>query len=174
MAEKEEPVLWGKEHKFNKAMEFTSKWEGGLVNDKYDKGGQTKYGISKRWYPDLDIENLTRKQAKQIYRTEYFDKTGASELPLPLAMQVFDYAVNSGASTAIKDLQRIIGAEPDGRIGPATLEAIKSVDQSKLLNDYINARSNNYNRIIKNDPTQERFKKGWFNRLNDMSKSTIT
>ena len=42
--------------------------EGGYVNNPNDPGGETKYGVSKKAYPDIDIENLTLEQAKKIYR----------------------------------------------------------------------------------------------------------
>ncbi len=52
---------------FEGALKFTLSWKGGLVNDPNDPGGETKYGISKRAYPELDIANLTLEQAKGIY-----------------------------------------------------------------------------------------------------------
>lgn len=166
-------INWSPDQKFDLAMGFTSKWEGGMVNDKYDRGGKTKYGISQKAHPDIDIENLTPKQAREIYKKEYFDNTGASKLPLPLAMQVFDYAVNSGQGRAVKDLQKVIGVKPDGIIGDKTLDALSKSNQDEILTKYIAARGQNYQRIIQNDPTQERFKEGWYNRLSDLAKSTI-
>ena len=60
--------------KFDKAMEHIFKWEGGYVNDAKDPGGETKYGICKRSHPTVDIKNLTKDQAKVIYKREYWDK----------------------------------------------------------------------------------------------------
>ena len=34
--------------------------EGGYVNDPTDLGGETNFGITKRFYPDVDIKNLTK------------------------------------------------------------------------------------------------------------------
>jgi lysozyme family protein len=81
---------------FEKAIEFTLKWEGGYSNDPTDPGGETKYGISKRAHPDLDIANLTLEDAKDIYRAEYWDASGCNNLSEPFDMVVFDAAVNMG------------------------------------------------------------------------------
>ena len=45
---------------FNKIIEKVLEHEGGYVNDPTDLGGETKYGITKRFYPDVDIKNLTK------------------------------------------------------------------------------------------------------------------
>ena len=57
---------------FNKIIEKVLEHEGGYVNDPKDLGGETKYGITKRFYPDVDIKNLTKEQAKTIYHTDYW------------------------------------------------------------------------------------------------------
>ncbi len=58
---------------FNKGWEHLKKWEGGFVNDKYDRGGATKFGISKRQYPDVDIGHLTEEEAKNIAHRDYWN-----------------------------------------------------------------------------------------------------
>ena len=72
------------------------RWEGGYVNDPRDPGGETNLGISKRSYPHLDIKALTREDAEEIYRRDYWMKSGANELPWPLCLTHFDFAVNAG------------------------------------------------------------------------------
>lgn len=57
---------------FHLAFNHLMKYEGGYVNDPDDPGGETKYGISKRSYPNLDIKNLTEEQAKSIYLREWW------------------------------------------------------------------------------------------------------
>jgi hypothetical protein len=57
---------------FEEIIEIVLEHEGGYVNDPDDAGGETKYGIAKRWYPDVDIKNLTKEQAKKIYHTDYW------------------------------------------------------------------------------------------------------
>jgi lysozyme family protein len=97
--------------------------EGGYVNNPADPGGETNWGISRRSYPDLDIAHLTWDDAKAIYRRDFWDKIQGDKLPPPLAMIVFDSAVNNGPARAAKWLQRAVGVTEDGIIGPATLAA---------------------------------------------------
>lgn len=89
---------------FDKALKFILKWEGGYSNDPRDPGGETKFGISKRSYPELDISKLTLKQAKEIYYKNYWLKAGCNELPFPFNIVVFDTAVNMGMRRAIEFL----------------------------------------------------------------------
>ena len=89
---------------FEKALEFVLKWEGGYSNDPNDPGGETKYGISKRSYPELDISKLTLGQAKEIYYQNYWKKCSCDELPYPFNIIVFDTAVNMGKRKALESL----------------------------------------------------------------------
>ena len=89
---------------FDKAVKFTLKWEGGYSNDPNDPGGETKYGISKRSYPELDISKLTLKQAKEIYYQNYWLKAGCDGLPYPFDIIVFDTSVNMGKRRALEFL----------------------------------------------------------------------
>lgn len=108
---------------FDKAFEILIGHEGGYSLDPHDRGGETKYGISKRAYPHIDIANLTLAQAKAIYRNDYWDKAKCSSLPPDLALLVFDAAVNNGVGAAIRWLQRAAGVVADGIIGPQTIAA---------------------------------------------------
>jgi len=89
---------------FEKALKFVLKWEGGYSNDPNDPGGETKFGICKRSYPELDISKLTLEQAKEIYYKNYWLKSGCDELPYPFNIIVFDTAVNMGRRRAIEFL----------------------------------------------------------------------
>ena len=91
--------------------------EGGYVDDPKDPGGATKFGISQRSYPNVDIKNLTLDQAKAIYRADYWDAVSGDELPDPLSHLVFDAAVNQGVSPAQKMMQEALGVKVDGEIG---------------------------------------------------------
>lgn len=70
--------------------------EGGYVNDPQDPGGETRWGISKRAYPNLDIKSLTLDEAKAIYRRDYWDAMGCDALSWEMALISFDCAVNQG------------------------------------------------------------------------------
>lgn len=100
--------------------------EGGskFVNDPDDPGGATRWGISQRAYPSLDIRNLTEAQAKQIYFVDYWKAAHCAEIPEPLAVAVFDAAVNQGVGAAVTLLQEAVKANPDGQWGPKTQAAV--------------------------------------------------
>lgn len=106
--------------------------EGGYVSDPRDPGGETKFGISKRAYPQLDIKALTLSDAKAIYLRDYWQRARCDEIPSGLAYLVFDAAVNSGIGQSIRFLQRAVGVADDGVIGPLTLNAIARLDTESL------------------------------------------
>lgn len=85
---------------FDQAFEILLKHEGGWVNDQRDPGGETKFGISKTAYPNIDIKNLTLDAAKIIYRSDYWDECNLDKLPSWCRYMVFDCAVNQGVSFA--------------------------------------------------------------------------
>lgn len=99
-------------------------FEGDYSNDPKDPGGETKFGISKRSYPHLDIKNLTRAQVKPIYLYDFWGPAGCAAVPPALKYPLFDFAVNSGPKAAVRALQRRLGVEADGIIGPVTLMEI--------------------------------------------------
>lgn len=125
---------------FDEAFEKLIGHEGGYVNNSRDPGGETKYGISKRSYPSENIKGMTLERAKQIYRRDFWDKCHIDELPESVWFDVFDTAVNSGVSRAIKLLQQAAKAEPvDGEWGPKTKAAVNAADPvylSKAYNGY--------------------------------------
>lgn len=146
---------------FDKAFDLLIDHEGGYVNHPDDPGGETKYGISKRAYPNEDIRNLTLARAKEIYKRDYWDRVEAESLPVNVRFDVFDVAVNSGVRTAVRMLQRASFAEPDGVLGPRTRTAIKSMNPLVLL-----ARINGARLAFMADlPTWPTFGEGWAKRI---------
>ena len=91
---------------FESAFKLVIGAEGGYINDPDDPGGETKYGISKRSYPDLDIANLTMDQVKEIYLVNYWVKAGCGGLTSPMNIYLFDASVNMGINTAKSILAR--------------------------------------------------------------------
>lgn len=129
---------------FEKAVTFVLKKEGGYVNDPRDPGGETKFGISKRSYPDVDIKNMTVTAAKQIYYTDYWQIMKCDDMLWPLNLIVFDTAVNMGVGRAKQFLIK------SGMSGNAFLDIRESF--------YRAAKNHNI------------YLKGWLNRLNDLRK----
>lgn len=89
---------------FDRCITFVLSQEGGYVNDSRDAGGETNFGISKKAYPSIDIKSLTRDEAIEIYRDDYWKTAGCDKMEWPLCLIVFDTAVNMGVAkaTAIK------------------------------------------------------------------------
>jgi lysozyme family protein len=114
--------------------------EGGYVHDPDDPGGETKWGISKRSYPGINIKDLTREQAIALYRRDFWDRAGLESQPLVIGFQMLDFAVNSGAGTALRALQRAAGVADDGHIGPHTLAAIAEAAPHDLIMRFLAER----------------------------------
>ena len=127
-------IVWNSA--FNLLMEF----EGGFVDNPNDKGGTTKYGVSKKQYPNLDVENLTIEKAKEIYHRDYWDRYKCRFLPDYLSVALFDSVVNSNAKRMIKLLQKALGVTVDGIIGNETIGAANRLPAKKVLNDFLDLR----------------------------------
>lgn len=140
--------------------------EGGYVSHEKDPGGETNFGISKRSYPQVDIKNLTRDAAKELYKRDYWDRAQCDRLPPTLAYLLFDAAVNSGIGQAIRFLQRAIGTADDGVLGPLTLAAVQRFDAESLCARFIGQRLDFMTRLS----TFDYFGKGWARRLADQLK----
>jgi len=147
---------------FNTAFEILLRFEGGISNNKADKGGLTKYGISHAAYPNLNIAELTEDMARDIYERDYWNPAGCNKLKPELQYIHFDTAVNCGVVTAIKLLQTVSGVKQDGIIGPETIQAADKIS----IDDYANARIGFYKSIVDKDKNQVIFLTGWINRIN--------
>ena len=140
--------------------------EGGYVNDPHDAGGETNFGIAKRWYPNVDIKNLTKEQAKKIYHQDYWRPAKCDEVPSQLRHIYFDMCVNFGRKGAVKVLQQAANSKTrnkidvDGGMGPATIGALKGVELDRVRA----YRVKYYVDLITAKPEQEKFYLGWFRR----------
>jgi len=146
---------------FDEAIQLILKSEGGYVNDPDDMGGETNFGITKRFYPNEDIKNLKVSRAKEIYHADYWIKAKCDELPSDVRLMHFDTAVNMGISRANKFLQKSIGVTVDGIVGKNTLAKAHKCD----LKTYSKERLKYYTKIIINKPEQIKYINGWFNRV---------
>lgn len=148
---------------FDRAFAFVTRAdiEGGYVNDPHDPGGETKFGISKRAYPHLDIAGLNPLQAKDIYYRDYWLRAECGALPERLAIAMFDCAVNQGVGRARRLLQRAARVRVDGKIGPITRAAIASANETNLLFDFLSHRLRTY-AATRN---ARRYMRGWSRRV---------
>lgn len=151
---------------FDQCFDKLISHEGGYVNDPRDAGGETKFGISKRAYPQVDIKNLTLGAAKEIYKRDYWDRAQCDKLPPSVAYVLFDAAVNSGIGQAIRFLQRAVNVADDGVIGPMTIAAITRLDAESVCARYIGQRLEFMTKLT----TWDVYGKGWSRRLADQLK----
>jgi lysozyme family protein len=161
-------------NRFEWIIKFVLDAEGGYDNDPDDPGGETKYGIDKRSHPDVNIKELTIEEAKDIYFTEYWVKFNCEQYAKPVGEVYFDCCVNTGAKQSNKFLQRAVGTNSDGIIGPKTLAAIHSADAYKLAFKVIDQRQTFYENLAYNKngikkylngaSPMLKFLKGWTNR----------
>ena len=158
------------DERFKRAVEVVLRHEGGYVNDPHDPGGETKYGISKRSYPNLDIRNLTREQAIAIYRRDWWDRYGYGQIAdQNVATKIFDMAVNMGPQTAHRILQQALiwighRVTLDGIIGPETIGATNAANPKRLLEALRCLSAMHYYQIVRHNRAMERFLVGWLSR----------
>jgi len=155
--------------RFDTCMPFIFKAEGGYSDTPGDPGGPTNFGITLATLkayegnPNLtaqDVKNLTPATAKEIYRSNYWNRMQCGALPAGLDLEVFDFGVNAGPGEAVKALQRIVGVTADGSIGPITLAAIGQFKPRDLISQYSEARLAYYKGL--NNPE---FEQGWTARV---------
>jgi len=156
--------------RFEKAMKFVREAEGGYYNHPNDPGGETMYGLTKRDYPDLDIKNLTREKADEIFFKDYWSMSSADKLSHPSYISYFDSVVNTGRKQANKFLQRALGVVADGVVGPVTLKAAEKADPKELAIKIIDQRQTFYENLTESRPKLKVFLKGWTNRNNNLRK----
>jgi lysozyme family protein len=125
---------------FDRCFEFVIKWEGGYSNDPDDPGGETNFGISRRFHPEIDIQHLTESEAKSIYHDEYWTPCNCQTKPWPWDIIVFDTAVNLGKKRALIMFQ-----------------------ENTDWKDYLMDRINYYIGI--SSRTRDKFLRGWINRV---------
>ena len=151
--------------KFDDIIEVVLHHEGGYVNDPDDPGGETNFGVAKRSHPDVDIANLTKDGAKEIYKQVYWDKNKVESLSEDLRHIYFDMCVNQGRGRAVKILQKAANAKGanlkvDGGMGPMTIAAMNGVELDRVRA----YRVKYYADLVTRKPDLEKFYFGWFRR----------
>ena len=133
------------------ALDLMFGHEGGYVNTKTDRGGPTKYGITHKTLAAHrgvasvtaeQVKAMTREEATEIYRRSYWVQSGGDLLPKGLDYAAFDFGVNSGPSTAVLRLQKVLGVRQDRVVGEQTVAAAKAYPGgiTKLIRDYCDER----------------------------------
>lgn len=169
---------------FATALKTVLVYEGGFSNHPKDPGGATNYGITQRVYnsyrtgkgqPTRSVKNITKDEVSEIYKDQYWDAIRGDRLPAGIDLAVFDFAVNSGTSRAIKSVQKILNpknfsqltgemVKQDGAIGEVTLAAASlaaETDEVKFIRLYCEERY----RFVKSLRTFSTFGKGWTRRI---------
>lgn len=158
------------------------KHEGGFVNHPRDPGGMTNLGVTKRVWEaytgksasEADMRALTPEKVKPLYKNNYWDAVLADQLPSGVDFSVFDFCVNSGPGRAARTLQTVVGAKPDGGIGPKTLAAVEKyvedMGAAVLIEEYNDARLS----FLKSLSTWDTFGKGWSRRVDETREFSLS
>lgn len=137
-----------------------------------DRGGMTYAGIARNRWPnwhgwrDIDHgETPDTELVRDFYRVNFWDMVRGDDIAdQRIARSLFDFSVNAGAGTAIKLAQIVVGATPDGALGPKTLAAINVMDGEKFALAYTVAKIARYEQIVTKDRAQGKFLLGWVRR----------
>jgi len=167
-------------NRYESFISETIRWEtggdkqGGYTDDPKDAGGETKWGISKRANPDVNIKDLTYKQAVELYRTRYYTPYIDLIMSENVAFKLFDMGVLCGPITALKVLQETVVKEGkltlaiDGKLGPITLTAVHmtmaTAGEREFYAAYVDRLKKRFFWIAVRKPWNKKFLKGWYNR----------
>lgn len=133
---------------FQRSLDLVLAHEGGFVNHPKDPGGATNLGITIGTLSEhlgrpatvADVKGIPMETVEAIYENNYWDRARCYDLPLGLDYAVFDFAVNSGVSRAVRMLQRVLGVKEDGVIGAKTMAALADEDVPALITHLCDAR----------------------------------
>jgi lysozyme family protein len=169
---------------FASAFAATMKAEGGYVNDPQDPGGETYKGIARKmnskwdgWvlidiakkernFPaNLDSNISLQDRIKSFYEINYWDKIRGDDITNQyIAESIFDFAVNAGPITSSKLAQITVNEEPDGTIGPVTLNKINADDPRAFLSLFALHKIARYVSICEKRQDSKKFFYGWIKR----------
>jgi lysozyme family protein len=140
--------------------------EKGFVDHPNDKGGPTKWGITKA---------TLQAEARDIYRAKFVSASGFDQLPDMLRSHVVDFGVTTPHYLVVKALQRALNPLPaegkpdvvvvDGILGAKTLAAVQAREVRALTVRFCQERCRFYSRLAALSPTQLDFMDGWLNRV---------
>jgi lysozyme family protein len=162
--------------RFERCLRFTLREEGGLSNDAADRGGLTNHGVRQATFEAAraagalpprvkSVRDLTLDDAEHVYYQLYWLTSRAFEFPAPLDLCLFDAYVNHRPQVAVRFIQAAVGADEDGVVGMDTVAKAHAAHLAEAVERYAQARERFYRDLVKADPMQERFLKGWLNRV---------
>ena len=162
---------------FARSLALVLKSEGGWSDNPADPGGATMKGITlgtfrayiKPGGTKEELHAITDAQLSTCYRRQYWDAVAGAELPDGVDYAAMDFGVNSGPGRAAKYLQDVVGVVQDGRIGPATLAAIRAKSSTEVINELCDARLAFLHRLS----TWPTFGKGWNDRVKSVRAQAI-
>ncbi len=168
---------------FDQAMEFILRHEGDGAAGPRDPGGVTRYGISQRAHPELDVASLTREQATAVYRRDYWTHLRCHQLPRPVALALMDSAVNCGRRRAARWLQQAYNTlttgrplKVDGIIGPVSSLSIYALADGcrelVLAQALLTRRLSFYARLARREPHRS-YLRGWVARVTDLESQLL-
>ena len=141
--------------------------EGGskFTNDQDDPGGPTKYGIAQNYHPGVDVKNLDEAAARAIYLKEYWAPIqGDAIKDQGVAEMLFDSGVNLGNGMTIRLAQVALGLSADGKMGPATIQAINEADPHVFAAAFTLAKIARYAHLCEGTPAKKKYFYGWIRR----------
>jgi len=163
---------------FDEALKAVLMHEGGYVNHPRDPGGRTNLGVTQKVWEawvgkavgEKEMRGLTPATVAPMYKKKYWDAVKADDLPTGLDYLMFDFAINAGPGRAIRTMQKAIGTNPDGVIGPKTMAALKAADQKDLIAKFSIEKELFYKAL----PTFATFGKGWMRRVAEAQSHAVT
>ena len=162
---------------YDHCLEMVLHHEGGYVDHPDDPGGETNMGITKRvweeWGGEKDMIDLEVEDVRPIYRENYWDRVKGDHLPSGLDLCVFDFGVNAGTGRAAKLLQKLVGATPDGAIGPNTLAKVDNFIAQETLEGTITEYQHQRQRYYESLKHFETFGRGWTRRNDETLEAAL-
>tara|TARA_R100001163_G_C5054030_1_gene190597 strand:- start:1332 stop:1832 length:501 start_codon:yes stop_codon:yes gene_type:complete len=159
---------------FEECLKMLLHHEGGYVDHPEDPGGETNLGVTKKVYQEWggtkDMKDLTVEDVAPIYKKNYWSRLKCDDLPSGLDFCAFDWGVNSGTGRAAKAIQKIIGANQDGAIGPKSLALIEKQDPKFMVEQFGKIRQEFYEGLS----TFKTFGRGWTRRNEETTQKAVS
>lgn len=162
----------------SKLVPFILQWEGGFVNDPDDLGGATNKGITISTFTEYkkrkgqkaptvtDLKNISDAEWRDVFKSLYWDRWKADEIKNQSVANILVDWVWASGSHGIKRPQRLLGIKADGIVGKQTIAAVNAMDAATLFKMIKDDRAKFIDEICKARPKNEKYRKGWMNRIN--------